>query len=103
MSEKESQNGWSEWSRYVLKELERLNDNIENLGVRMTKYQEAKQTVDSLKEWREKIDATVTIDDLRQVKKGTNEFKTFKTQIITAVVVIQALFGIAITLVMFFN
>jgi hypothetical protein len=27
----QNQNGWNEWSRHVLKELERLNTNYENL------------------------------------------------------------------------
>ena len=29
LEEKKSPNGWNEWSRYVLKELERLNNNVE--------------------------------------------------------------------------
>lgn len=31
------QNGWSEWSKYVLKELERLNDGYEKLQVEVSK------------------------------------------------------------------
>lgn len=27
-----SDNGWNEWSKYVLSELKRLNDNYEELG-----------------------------------------------------------------------
>lgn len=30
LEEKKSPNGWNEWSRHVLKELERLNENIES-------------------------------------------------------------------------
>lgn len=32
-------NGWNEWSRYVLKELERLNHNYEQLDGRISKIQ----------------------------------------------------------------
>lgn len=30
-----NENGWHEWSRHVLSELERLNGNIEKLDVRL--------------------------------------------------------------------
>ena len=37
MSDNQNTNGWNEWSRYVLKELERLNENIEELHKEVTK------------------------------------------------------------------
>jgi len=35
MNESPKGNGWSEWSRYILKELERLNEQYEKLDKRM--------------------------------------------------------------------
>jgi hypothetical protein len=43
-------NGWNEWSKYVLKELERLNDNYEALQKDFTQQiQEVKIEIATLK------------------------------------------------------
>jgi hypothetical protein len=34
-NEDKNSNGWNEWSKHVLKELERLNSNYENLGTKI--------------------------------------------------------------------
>ena len=34
---KSNPNGWNEWSKFVLKELERLNENYEKLDEKLTK------------------------------------------------------------------
>jgi len=96
------QNGWNEWSKYVLKELERLNENIEGLGEKIDKTQDTKQVVDDIKEWKEKIEETVTINDLKAMKKGVSESKTFRTQVVTAIVIVQSIFLVIIALLKLF-
>ena len=58
----DKQNGWNEYSRLVLAELEKLNNNvsalskdIDNLKEDMTKIKSLKYSVDDLKEWRKDI------------------------------------------------
>lgn len=48
-SSNKTTNGWNEWSKYVLKELERLNDNYEGLQKDFTKQiQEVKVEIATL-------------------------------------------------------
>ena len=57
------QNGWNEYSRLVLAELEKLNNKVDNLNSdinsinqSMSKIEQIKDEIDVLKEWKNKID-----------------------------------------------
>ena len=94
------QNGWNEYSRLVLKELETLSDNIDNLR---TELQEVKQElakmqvredkIDEIKLWKEKIDEIVSPTQIRELIVSIEELKTFRTKAITIFAVVQ--FGMA--------
>ncbi|MAF24717.1 hypothetical protein CL634_03995 [bacterium] len=100
MPEESTQNGWNEYSRLVLKELETLATGIEGLR---TELQEVKQElakmqvkedkVEELKEWKSKIDEIASPSQLKHVLIKINELETFKTKAITVFAVIQ--FGMA--------
>lgn len=91
-----SDNGWSEYSRLVLKELETLASGIDGLRQEL---QEVKQElaamrvredkVDELKVWKEKIDEVASPTQMKEVIKDVEELKHFKTKAITVFAVVQ--------------
>lgn len=99
----DSQNGWNEYSRLVLKELESLAENITALN---REIQELKQEiaqmraredrVDDLKMWKEKVDEVASPSQLKELMDEVQSLKLFKTKAITVFAVIQ--FGMAATI-----
>jgi len=97
-----NQNGWNEYSRLVLKELETLADSIDSLR---TELQEMKQElakmharedkIEDLKVWKEKIDEVASPTQLRDLIVSIEELKTFRTRAITIFAVVQ--FGMAVS------
>jgi uncharacterized coiled-coil DUF342 family protein len=100
MSDSGENNGWSEYSRLVLKELETLASSIQALN---TEIQDLKQEiaqmrvredrVDELKAWKEKVDEVVSPTQLQGLVKEVEDLKLFKTKAITVFAVVQ--FGMA--------
>ena len=100
-----SQNGWNEYSKLVIAELERLNDGINNLN---TEIQDLKREIAEMKvkedfakelwRWKQAIDEVASPTQLDQTVKDVTELKTFKTQAITVWIVVQTLFGMALAL-----
>ena len=100
MSTSGGQNGWNEYSRLVLKELETLSDNIEGLKgeiqtvkEEIAKMQVREDKVDELRVWKDKIDEVSSPSQLQVALKDLDELKTFKTKAITIFAVVQ--FGMA--------
>ena len=95
MSEKD-QNGWNEYSRLVLKELESLSDGIDSLNQEIqsvkqeiAKMQVREDKVEEIKAWKEKIDEIASPTQLNNIIKEVDELKTFKTKAITVFAVVQ--------------
>jgi len=95
-----SQNGWNEYSKLVLKELETLSDGIESLKnevqeVRqeITKMQVREDKVDEIKGWKEKVDEVISPTQLRELVLSVDSLKDFRTKAITVFAVVQ--FGMA--------
>lgn len=95
MSQNE-QNGWNEYSRLVLQELERLSDNIDGLKGELQEVRQeisairAKEDkVDELRAWKEKIDDVASPTQLKELVKEIEELKTFKTKAVTIFAVVQ--------------
>lgn len=98
MNEKMSgtQNGWNEYSRLVLKELETLSKGITNLS---TEIQEIKKEiallkdredkVDELKIWKESVAEIVSPSQLKDLVKEIQELRAFKTKAITIFAIVQ--------------
>ena len=97
------QNGWNEYSRLVLKELESLGDNLETLRVEI---QEVKQDiakihvredkVDELRAWKDRVDDVCSPTQLKTILTEVENLKTFKTRSVTIFAVIQ--FAMAATM-----
>lgn len=94
------ENGWSEYSRLVLKELETLassiqslNSEIQELKQEIARMREREDRVDDLKAWKEKIDEIASPTQLQTTVKEVEDLKIFKTKAVTIFAVIQ--FGMA--------
>jgi len=90
MSELENNNGWTEWSKYILKELEKLGENcdslaeeINGLNVELTKISGMKHAINDLKDWKSSVDEAVNIDDLKNIKSYYINNKDIKSSIDT--------------------
>jgi len=110
MAIRENQNGWNEYSKLVIAELERLNDGIISLN---TEIQDLKREIAEMKvkedwakelwKWKQSVDEVASPSQLKDTITDVNDLKSFKTQAITIWVVIQTLFGIAIALLKFWK
>ena len=92
------QNGWNEYSRLVLKELETLSDGIDALQQELqhvkqeiAKMQVREDKVDELKSWKEKVDEVASPTQLQTMVKEVEDLKLFKTKAITIFAVVQFL------------
>ena len=99
----DSQNGWNEYSRLVLKELESLTDSVQNVRTELqevkqeiAKMQAREDKVEELRLWRERLDDIVSPTQLRELILSLEQLKTFRTKAITIFAVVQ--FGMAATM-----
>jgi ribosomal protein L29 len=104
------QNSWSEYSRLVIAELERLNDSIsklngeiQDLKREIAELKVKEDNVKELKRWKESVDEVTSPSQLRDTIKDVAELKTFKTQAVTVWLVVQILFGIVMALLNYFK
>jgi len=94
------QNGWNEWSRHVLKELERLNDNYESLRdtheeikTEVSKISSFRSELDDIKLWKSRIDDVVSPAQIKDLILEVDLLKQFKTKSIAIFVTIQFIMG----------
>ena len=90
------ENGWGEYSRLVLKELETLASGIDGLRGEL---QEVKQElaamrvredkVDELKAWKEKVDEVASPSQMQAMVREVEDLKHFKTKAVTIFAVVQ--------------
>lgn len=95
-----SDNGWAEYSKLVLKELETLassiqslNTEIQDLKQEIARMREREDRVDELRAWKEKVDEVASPTQLQVALKEVDELKQFKTKAVTIFAVVQ--FGMA--------
>ena len=100
MPDNDTQNGWNEYSRLVLTELESLADNMDSLKAEfqdvkqeIAKLQVKEDKVDELRAWKEKIDDVSSPTQLKELINQVEDLKSFKIRSITIFAVIQ--FGMA--------
>lgn len=98
-------NGWNEYSRLVLGQLENLAKNIQSLNSEIqelkqeiARMREREDRVEELRNWKEKIDEIASPSQLKLHIKEIDELKLFKTKAITIFMVVQFFMGIAIAI-----
>ena len=94
------ENGWREYSRLVLKELETLassiqslNAEIQDLKQEIARMREREDRVDELRAWKEKVDEVASPTQLQTLTKDVDDLKMFKTKAITIFAVVQFAMG----------
>ena len=97
------ENGWGEYSKLVLKELEPLAKSIEGLRAELQDMKQelaairAKEDkVEELRSWKEKIDEVASPTQLKELTTEVQELKIFKTKAITVFALVQFLMATAL-------
>ena len=105
MSEPNYQNGWNEYSKLVLKELEvlaagiaSLKHEMQDLKQEMTELRLREDKVRELREWKDKIDDIVSPTQLRENIRAIDDLKQFKTKAITVFAVVQFIMAAMVAL-----
>ena len=105
-----SQNGWNEYSKLVIAELERLNEGINSLNSEIqdlkkeiTEIKVKEDNVRELKSWKSSLDEVTRPTQSKEIIKDVADRKTFKTQAVTVWLVVQVLFGITMALLRYFG
>jgi cell division septum initiation protein DivIVA len=106
----EEQNGWNEYSKLVINELERLNEGISNLNSQIIELKHEivelkgkEESIKDLKSWKKLIDEVSSPTQLKELSEKVTELTTFKTQAITIFLIVQGLMGLALGVMKFFN
>ena len=96
----DNQNGWNEYSKLVLKELEFLADGIDNINAQVQdikqeiiKIQVREDRFDEIKAWKEKIDDVCSPPQLKELSEQVSDLNQFKTRAITVFAVVQFFMG----------
>ena len=104
-----NQNGWNEYSRLVLKELETLGDSIDGLRSELievkqelAKIQSREDRVDELRTWKAAVDEVVSPTQLKEAINEISELKQFKVKAVTTFAVVQAVMATALALANYF-
>lgn len=95
------QNGWNEYSKLVLKELETLADGIDGLRAELqtvkqeiAKMQVREDKVEEIRQWQKSISEVTTPGQIRDAYREIDELKQFRTKAITVFAVVQ--FGMVV-------
>jgi DNA repair exonuclease SbcCD ATPase subunit len=91
-------NGWGEYSRLVLKELETLAQGIKDLNESMNdmkreiaEIRAREDKVQELVKWKDRIDEVASPTQLEKLKEEVEDLKMFRTKAVTIFAVIQFL------------
>lgn len=106
----EQANGWNEYSKLVINELERLNDSIsklskeiQSLNQEIAEMKVREDVVTELKIWKHAVDEIASPTQLKYMMKDVDKLKTFKIQAVTIFLIVQALLALAIGAVNYFS
>ena len=105
----DNNNGWGEYSRMVLKELETLARGIDSLRVEIQglkqELAELKAKEDKVKElsaWKGRIDEVASPTQLKEMQDMVKKHELFKTKAITMFAVVQIMMAGLMTILKFF-
>lgn len=99
------QNGWNEYSKLVLNELERLNENDEKIqeilaeiNTKLSRVDAVEKDIEGIGKWKRYMDDVASPSTLKEMKKDVASLNTFKTVATTVWAVVQVAFGVFISL-----
>lgn len=100
------ENGWGEYSKLVLKELETLaagmaslQKELELVKGELAALKAREDKVQELVQWKQRIDDVASPVQLKELVDACDDFKMFKTKAITIFLVAQGVVGLAIAFV----
>lgn len=106
MDRKEGMDGWNEYSKLVLAELERLNENdtkikesLMEINFKLNKVESFERDMDIIQKWKRYMDDVATPNTLKEIKADVTALNTFKTVATTVWAVVQIAFGIFVALI----
>ena len=96
-------NGWEQYSLMVLKELETLSKNIQDLRTEMqglkseiAEIRGQQANIAELRDWKNRMDEVCSATQLKDMKKEVEDLRLFKTKAITVFVVVQFIMSLGI-------
>jgi len=102
-------NGWDQYSKLVLKQLETLALTIEDLRTELQDIKEKlvesrvrEERIEDIRVWKMRVDEIVSPTQLRMFVKEIEELKIFKTKAITIFATVQFIMAVAIAWPMLF-
>ena len=100
---------WAEYSKLVLKELDRMNsnyenlrENIENINVKLNDVKNTEKSLQDLKVWQEKVNEIWSTSQMKEAKDEVYKQKNRWTATIAILLFIQVIIGIIVSLKNFF-
>ena len=97
------ENGWAEYSKLVLKELEtlasgikELNDSMNEMKREITEIRAREDKVQELAKWKERVDEVASPSQIKELKNEVEELKLFRTKAVTVFAVIQFLMAVGV-------
>jgi uncharacterized protein YoxC len=99
-------NGWNEYSRMVLKELESLavginglRTEIEGLKREITELRAKEDKISEIAEWKRRIDEVASPTQLKDLQQQVLGLQDFKVKATTAFVAAQMVVAVALALI----
>ena len=91
-----NENGWAEYSRLVLKELEtlalgikELNDSMNDMKREIAEIRAREDKVQELVKWKDRVDEVTSPSQLKELRDEVEDLKLFRTKAVTVFAVIQ--------------
>ncbi len=102
-NETKEQNGWNEYSKLVLRELEVLASGIDVLAAEvktvkeaMTRFEARESKVLEHRKWKEKVDEVFSPTQMQSLVDKVADHELFRTRAVTIFAVVQFLMAAAI-------
>ena len=102
-------NGWNEYSRMVLKQLEDmsagingLRTEIEGLKREITELRAKEDKVSELVEWKKRVDEVASPSQLKDLQQQVLSLQDFKVKATTAFIAVQMVVAAAFALIKLF-
>jgi uncharacterized protein YoxC len=100
-----TENGWAEYSKLVLKELETLaigmnslQSQLESVRTELAGMKAKEDKVHDLVQWKQRIDDVASPIQLKELNDAVVELRLFRTKAVTIFMVVQFAMGLALAL-----
>tara|TARA_R110002050_G_scaffold79261_11_gene169394 strand:- start:1901 stop:2233 length:333 start_codon:yes stop_codon:yes gene_type:complete len=101
----DEQDGWNEYSKLVISELERLNENDEKtllilseINMKFSRFEAVEKEMESVLKWKRYMEDVASPNTLKDLKSDVIKLNTFKTVATTVWAVVQIAFAIFVAL-----